>query len=442
MSASSSGQGVPSLKRQTSKLSVNLDPSKKKKIDSKPGKPTPTNNNRSKNCNSTPTLNNVHTSMSGTRKQTNTLSGTGTNIVIPNVVTHNGFDNLPVDESDDNMSVTNDTSISLQKKPPPIVIVGSSPSAIQNLMNSCVPSKKFQLKLMKIGIRVNFLDFKDYEAAHAELLKQNIGFFQYHTAATRPVKVVLYGLCDVPESQILEELASVNVIPQQVKKLRIRQPNYHQQAIYLLYFLPGTTRISDLRKIKHINNIIVRWERFHPKDYDKVAQCRNCLNYGHSSVNCNLPPRCTLCAKNHSTMDCSMKKSRAELLEMAVNKQQVDRSFIKCALCGEQHTASYKGCAMRKEYLKMQENRNSKNVRRKVNINLNDDLEFPPIPPIKDRNNTRGHGAWGNTSDSATTEMMQSMLNTMQSLMDGMREMMGQMSQMMTVVVQRLAPVP
>ncbi|ROV58599.1 hypothetical protein EGO58_11950, partial [Limosilactobacillus reuteri] len=143
------------------------------------------------------------------------------------------------------------------------------------------------------------------------LQKENISFFKYHTLKTRPRKIVLTGLYRMDLTELKNELAEQNIHPTDIKTLNFKNSyNYDNQAVYLLYFKPGTVKLSDLRQVKHI---IVKWSPYSPRSHNKYPQCRNCQMYGHSFINCNMPTYCLVCAKNHKTDDCKKIISRAVL---------------------------------------------------------------------------------------------------------------------------------
>ena len=202
-------------------------------------------------------------------------------------------------------------------------------------MNELIPSRKFELRLMKVGIRVNIPVYEDFRRVYEKLKADNVSFYTYQTADTRPLKICVYGLPNMPIDDAKELLADINIAPEEIKKLTIKKPLYDNQVVYLLKFKLGSVKIADLRKVKHISQMVVRWEKFHPRSYDKVAQCHRCQLLGHSSSNCNLPPRCLVCAESHKTEDCPHKRNRHEITEARRRNQPVDSSYVKCALCGK-----------------------------------------------------------------------------------------------------------
>ena len=65
-------------------------------------------------------------------------------------------------------------------------------------MNELIPSRKFELRLMKIGIRVNIPVYEDFRRVYEKLKADNVSFYTYQTADTRPLKICVYGLPNMP----------------------------------------------------------------------------------------------------------------------------------------------------------------------------------------------------------------------------------------------------
>lgn len=381
------------------------------------------------------------------KQKTNTAinGNSSNNTTVANVPTSNEFDALSnLREDDEDMGENTEVHATRRQRAPPIVIIDSNPSLVQSTMNELLPSKKFELRLMTIGIRVNVPDYDDYVKAHAGLKKANFKFYTYHTADTRPVKIVLYGLTDVDSQEVNAALNDNGVVPDDIKKLNIKKPLFKDQAIYLLYFKHGSVKLSDLRKIKHLNNLIVRWEKYHPKQYDKVAQCRNCQRLGHSSINCHLPPRCLVCAEEHRTDDCPKKRSRHQLNEARNNNVTIDKSYVKCALCNQNHTANYAGCEKRKEFIDLQQSRTRRrpNARSQPDILLNSNVHFPQPAWSQQRNPvTSTQPISGSYADAlrcppAQADLMMQLIASMKEMLTGMQQMMSKMTEVMCAFMQ------
>lgn len=266
-----------------------------------------------------------------------------------------------------------------------------------------------------------------------------MNFYSYHTSQTRPRKIVLFGLPKMGADELKLQLAEINITPRDVKPLKLNSARTHgDNAAFLLYFEPNTIKLSDLRKVRHINNIIVRWESFQPKAYDQVPQCRTCQMFGHSSINCNMPPRCVLCAQSHKTEDCERRRQRAELQDIPAG-QEVDRSFVKCANCNLQHTANYRGCASRKEFIDLQKTLNQRRRggrRQQPESFVYRDAEFPGLSGIQRQDAPQPSlSAWGQPPGPLPTPDPWA---TMTTMMNTMNELISKLFQMMDVLTSRL----
>lgn len=355
----------------------------------------------------------------------------------------NQYDLLGAYNDQDMQDDTNTASVTNTPKIPktaPVVVVGSNATDLQNLLNESIASKKFEIKMMKVGIRVNIPEATEHKLALENLKSKGFQYYTYHTAATRPVKVVLYGLHDMKCEDLQKVLKELSIEPAEIKKLNLRKPNYDKQAVYLLYFKPGTTTMAKLREIKSINHIIVRWEKYHPRSYDNIAQCRNCQRLGHSSVNCNLAARCLVCAGDHKTEECVKRIPRVELKK----KTDPDRSFIKCINCGGQHTANYQGCSSRKEFIQTQQRLNERNGRRRHNTapNFNYEHDFPTLSQQQRAVPRQPYfnQPWAEIVQSQRVNSTNDdLVHTLQVLVENMQSMMQQMMQMMSIFIKQAA---
>lgn len=99
--------------------------------------------------------------------------------------------------------------------------------------------------------------------------------------------------------------------------------------------------------------------------------------FGHSSINCRRKPRCLICSDFHSTVVCPTRIPRNRL--EAMDPSQIDRTHIKCANCGLNHTANFRGCSTRVKYKEIIQRRTKNRVSLTSNFNLNRS-SFPGLP--------------------------------------------------------------
>ena len=74
-----------------------------------------------------------------------------------------------------------------------------------------------------------------------------------------------------------------------------------------------------------------------PRQKPVIVQCSKCQDLGHTKTYCHHQARCVRCAGPHASNTCQIPRDQPP----------------KCALCGEDHPASYKGCIVYKKYYKL-----------------------------------------------------------------------------------------
>lgn len=65
-----------------------------------------------------------------------------------------------------------------------------------------------------------------------------------------------------------------------------------------------------------------------PRKKNEIPQCKRCQSFGHTQNYCHKQAKCVKCGENHHTTECKILKKAA----------------CKCANCGGDHTANWKGC--------------------------------------------------------------------------------------------------
>lgn len=145
---------------------------------------------------------------------------------------------------------------------------------------------------------------------------------------------------------------------------------------FLIYFKKSDKITLNLLKstITGIMNYYVHFEHYKPRVFGPTL-CRNCQEYGHSSSNCNLQPRCMRCSENHKSTECPH-------IDKTTNKIPEDK--VKCANCQGQHTSNYSNCKYRLDLMKKNQTRaelSRKNQNKGYVItNQNYSTSFPRLP--------------------------------------------------------------
>ena len=203
------------------------------------------------------------------------------------------------------------------------------------------------------------------------------------------------------------------------------------------------------KDIYSINNLLHCKINFEPPHQKRsLPQCTNCQKYGHTKNFCTKSPVCVKCAGSHKTIQCLI-------------KQKSDH--IKCALCGEKHTANYKGCMVYKELrvkrfppLRKKENEpksseaKEHNDVHQINQNINAQersknnpgLTITYAQAIKAKNTANITQQIPTTSSSTViTPNIQQSNNDMQDIKDMMKQLITQVSNMMNIITVLLSKI-
>ena len=164
-----------------------------------------------------------------------------------------------------------------------------------------------------------------------ELKKKNTEFFTYQRKQDKTYKVVLRNMHpSVDINELKNEIESFN--HQVIRITNIRQ-RISQKPLPLFFIeLASKDNNKKIYEIEKILNLIVSFEP--PRKKRDIPQCLKCQEYGHTKNYCFKCPVCVKCANKHLTSDCPIKEKISD---------------VKCANCGGNHPASYKGCDVRKQ---------------------------------------------------------------------------------------------
>lgn len=268
------------------------------------------------------------------------------------------------------------------EKPSPIVIKSKNVAFVQDMLKLIIPSGKFSIKILSIGLKLECSTMPDFVKIKSKLLEEGLEFFFYHTPSTKPRKFVLKGLPLLSIQEVTKLLSEQNLCPDQIRQLQLKNT---ERCHYILYFKPNTIKMSDLKQIRCLGYLRVSWDHFHSRRPDNVLQCRKCQLFGHNSINCSMKPKCLLCAQDHSTELCPSRIPRTELKQLLDQNGSVDRSIVKCSNCSaaglkSDHTANWKGCPKRLEFQEIQRRIVTKNPTNKAPRYSFMPEEFPTLP--------------------------------------------------------------
>lgn len=269
------------------------------------------------------------------------------------------------------------------QKPPPLNIVGVEYAKVTQML---APLKQkaddFSVSLAPFGIRVYSANVDRYKTLKDELEKLNFKYFTYQLREEQTTKIVLHGLYDMPVEELNEYLVDADIKPVKIKKMNIHQKKFSDHCLYLLYFPKSDkVKISNLREIPAINSVKVRWQ-YYSNNRVGPMQCSNCMLYGHGGMNCRLDPVCVRCAGSHKSKECP----KLQAQDSATVLDRIPDDQVKCALCGQNHTANYSRCEKRIEFLERQERYRRRTQRQNqvqtfVEAPQLNDFNFPRVDP-------------------------------------------------------------
>lgn len=349
------------------------------------------------------------------------------------VSTANRYENLPVEADSDPKALQFREASMLKKKRsghiPPIIIDIQKNWTHQTIID-CIGkyNKNFHLQYRNNNkVAVVCYSPEAHQSIKEGLRKEELLFLTYTRKDEKKSKVVIRGLPSYAEEQLANELESIGFEGVSVIKLKSKSSEGMPCPPFLVQ-LPAGSDIRKFRQIRYLCNCVVEIQKYKANSF-MGTQCFRCQGFGHTSSNCNMPPRCVKCKEAHSTRDC-LKKDRTEPAE--------------CCNCSEKHPANYMQCIKRQQYLEKLQSKRETHVaqrretavkresfvkhaphpQRNPSLHLNP-KEFPYLPS---NNNSKGQ-AWKSTpmddglrtntanlsSDQATEEML-TILKTIQSL--------------------------
>lgn len=269
--------------------------------------------------------------------------------------------------SEEQVAETKDNEVKQRKEKLPPFYVRQSTATINFRAGliELIKSGKIQanIRLSQDGFKVLVQTREHYQAVKDYLAANKAEYFTHDIAIDKPYKVVLRGLYDMAVEELAAELKHLKLDVLAVHKMSRRNKDIkYRDQLYLLHLAKGSTTLPELKAIRAVFNIIVSWERYKPVHRD-VTQCFNCHGFGHGGKNCHLKRRCANCGKDHDAKDC------------------IQESLVKCLHCDGEHSATYRKCPKRAEFVKFRQQATTKNQpNRRKNPPALVEQHFPPLP--------------------------------------------------------------
>ena len=246
-----------------------------------------------------------------------------------------------------------------EPKLPPITVFNIPIATVKHDLTT-IGIKDHEIKITQYGTKIFPKTNVDFKRIKNHFITNKKEFYTHTLREEQTNKFVIHGLHDIDVSEICNELNLKNINPSEIKKLYIKKPKQDTQILYLVYFKKSQlTKISDLRDIRTISYIRIRWEYYQSKRNGPI-QCNNCMYFGHGALNCHLKPRCVRCGEEHVSKECPL------LMNATTVDNKITEDLLKCANCGGNHSAKFVQCPKRVEFINV-----TKNIRSRNNKNTN-----------------------------------------------------------------------
>lgn len=261
--------------------------------------------------------------------QMHSQTGT-TDVAPPGVLSSNPFACLAPHEKDEDRA-----PVEKIPKPPPIYV-----SNLTNYMQLCADliqicgANNFVCKCRINNVIISAKTIEDYRKIIHYLSEKNAEYHTYQLKQDKAFRVVIRSLHHTtPPEVIKQELSDLGFLPRNVTNVLHR--NTKKPLPLFFVDLEPQNNNKDVFKLKVLNYTRIRVEE--PYKQFEIVQCKRCQQYGHTKAYCRHPPYCAKCAEPHLSKECPKPIT-------------VPR---KCVLCGNNHSASYKGCSVHKELQRM-----------------------------------------------------------------------------------------
>lgn len=181
-------------------------------------------------------------------------------------------------------------------------------------------------------VRVQTRTSTDFRALKKGLQEINTEFHSFSLQNEKPKKSIIKGLPLISIDEIKEDLSSQGFPPINVFLLKGKNGQPTRAPIFLVHLDPSTN-MTNFKAINSVCHCKVTTEKY--KTHGIGTQCFRCQLHGHAAANCNRASRCVKCAGDHPTASCT----------------KMADTPAKCCNCGGSHTASFRDCPTRKQYL-------------------------------------------------------------------------------------------
>ena len=300
-------------------------------------------------------------------------------VYAPHILSKNRFSGINNLNQSTSASAVADANIKT-KYCPPITIRGQSYQTIRNILTTNDSFKNsYKLKFTTFGLRVQ-CKTPLLHKSFLEILQTNkYEYFSYQIQNDRPLTFVLAGLPSMDSDEIKNELIHIGILNViDVQPIDMKKKRYSDHCLYIVKCKRLSTSLKELRQIKQLFNIIIKWNIYRRKQTGPLL-CSRCQHYGHASFNCRLEHRCSFCGKNGHDIKTCEKAQEA--------KNQVNPEIIPvCCNCHQNHRPISDECPKKQEYIQIKLNLNRRRQNHYTHTKKPEfafhDQSFPELPKL------------------------------------------------------------
>lgn len=225
------------------------------------------------------------------------------------------------------------TATTRRGRPPPFLIEGTTLRQILAVLGEKLSKGDFTVRQTSpVTLTLSVNKPEDHAVVKKLLAANDIKFITYTPKGEKPKNLILKGISGgFTADEVKADLDALNIPQLTISKVTVAPYNHRSEnAAHFLVQLSPESNPQALTRCKHVLHQKVYWGKLQKP---AVSQCINCMQLGHSSVNCNLKFRCGRCKEDHPKGDCK------------ISKEVTDKSTLYCVNCEEMgHAASYRGC--------------------------------------------------------------------------------------------------
>lgn len=260
-----------------------------------------------------------------------------------------------------------------------------------------------------------------YRKVVHKLNEMKINFHTYQLKQDRAYRVVLKNMHFSTDLNEIKD--SLQELGHNVRNITNARHFQTKQPLSMFYIdLEPSSNNRDIFSIQYLLNAKIVFEP--PQKKKEIVQCKRCQQYGHTRTYCRHPFRCVKCGANHDSAACTKEPTTAPT----------------CALCGEKHTASYKGCIVYKTLQKKE----FPPLRKKTIEVTNDELNQTPVRT--EPQNTKLHSNYADAvkyrsdkvDEVSLTQTIQDFFNKFEKMFLQQSQQIGSLLNLLTTLISKI----